>query len=227
MTDDAGSPICRKVWERAVGSTLGADDLMADATLAAHVGSCVTCFRTVAELRDAPRLAAALRADAPAEAVSDRFWDDLATRTTGAVAAALTARTRKRRLLRVTGLATTLAAAAAAFVLVAGHGRLVPPGAGSGSAARSGAVATGVGSVDDETAGEGVDVADLDESALRRLLDRLRARAPANVAALASVGDGQDATDAALEDEGVSDQLAELDGPALLRVERSLAGAPL
>ncbi|HEY7374549.1 MAG TPA: hypothetical protein VIF57_20470 [Polyangia bacterium] len=227
MKNDGESPICRQVWERAVGSTLGAEDLMADATLAAHVGSCVTCFRSVSELRDAPRLAAALRADAPAAAVSDRFWDDLAARTTGAAAAALTAGTRKRRLLRVTGFATTLAAAAAAFVLVAGHGRFVPPSAGPGPAARTAAIATGVGAVDDETAGEGVDVADLDESALRRLLDRLRAHAPANVAALAAVSDGQDATDSALEDDGVSDQLAELDGPALLRVERSLAGAPL
>jgi len=227
MMDDAGSPVCRQVWERSVGATSGADDLMADATLAAHVGSCVTCFRTVAELRDAPRLASALRADAPAVAVSDRFWDDLAARTTGAAAAALTAGTRKRRLLRTTGFATTLAAAAAAFVLVVGHGRVVPPGAGAGSAARSAAIATGVGSVDDEAAGEGVDVADLDESALRRLLDRLRAHAPANAAALATIGDGQDATDSALDDDGVSDQLAELDGPALLRVAHSLAGAPL
>ena len=71
-------PICGQVRDRAVEGR----DVMEDAALAAHVGSCVTCFRTLAELRDAARLAAALRADAPAVSVSDRFWDDLAARTT-------------------------------------------------------------------------------------------------------------------------------------------------
>ena len=46
----------RSRWSRGTTS--------ADAELAEHVGSCVTCFR-LAELRDAPRLAATLRADAP------------------------------------------------------------------------------------------------------------------------------------------------------------------
>jgi hypothetical protein len=225
MTGGEMAPVCRQVWERAVGSTFGADDVMADAGLAAHVGSCVTCFRTIAELRDAPRVAAALRADAPAIAVPDRFWDDLAARTTGAAAAALTAGTRRRRWLRVTGFATTFAAVAAAFVLVVGHGKVRMPGGGSGAASRP--VATGVTSAFDEAATEGVDVADLDESALRRLLDRLRSRAPANVTALAAGGEGQDAIDSAVDEEGVSDELAELDGAALLRVERSLAGASL
>jgi hypothetical protein len=84
-----------------------------------------------------------------------------------------------------------------------------------------------VGAYDDEAAVDAVDVADLDESALRRLLDRLRAHAPAPIAAIATAGDTQDASDTAPDDEGVSDQLADLDGPALLRLERSLAGAPL
>ena len=75
---------------------------------------------------------------------------------------------------------------------------------------------------------EAADVADLDESALRQLLKRLRARAPANVSALAAVGDAQDASDPSFEEDGqVNDELAELDGPALLRIERSLAGASL
>src|SRR5580765_3966595 len=112
MTDEM-APICRQGWERAFEG----GDVMADAGLAAHVGSCVTCFRTLAELRDAPRLAAALRADAPAVPVSDRFWDDLAARTSDAAAAALADRPRARRRLRMTGFATVVAAAAA-FVLV-------------------------------------------------------------------------------------------------------------
>jgi len=221
------SPVCRQVFERAVGSggsTLGVDEVMADATLAAHVGSCVTCFRTLGELRDAPRLAAALRADAPAIVVPDRFWDDLAARTTGAAAAALASGARRRRVLRVSGFASTFAAAAAALLLVVGRGHVTPTVVGPGATSRS--VATGVGSIDDEAAGE-ADVADLDESALRRLLDRLRAQAPAHAAALAAGGDAQDAADIALDDEGVSDELADLDGPALLRVARSFAGTSL
>ena len=88
MNDDHDRPpICRQVRDHAVEGR----DVMVDAALAAHVGSCVTCFRTLAELRDAPRLAAALRADAPAVSVSDRFWDDLAARTTTAAASAMAA----------------------------------------------------------------------------------------------------------------------------------------
>ena len=198
---------------------------MGDAALAAHVGSCVTCFRTLAELRDAPRLAAALRADAPAVSVSDRFWDDLAARTTTAAASAMGGGTGRRRTLRVTGFAAVVAAAAAAWVLVAGRASVVtPPGAAPGGgrerprrAARKKRRPTSA-----------VDVADLDESALRQLLKRLRARAPANVSALAAVGDAQDASDPSFDDDGqVNDELAELDGPALLRIERSLAGASL
>src|SRR5207248_3917120 len=110
------------------------------------------------------------------------------------------------------------------------RGRVAPPGAGTGSPAAP--TATAVGTYDEEA--DALDVADLDESALRRLLDRLRARASVNVAALAAGGDtqggqggqgGLDGLDAATDDEGVSDELADLDGPALLRVARSLAGA--
>jgi hypothetical protein len=98
---------------------------------------------------------------------------------------------------------------------------------GPGTTSRPVAAGVGSSSIDDEAAVEGADVADLDESALRRLLDRLRAQAPANAAALAAGGDAQDAADIALDDEGVSDELADLDGPALLRVARSFAGTSL
>src|SRR6185436_10225329 len=149
-------PICRQVWEQAVEGR----DVMADASLAAHVGSCMTCFRTLAELRDVPRLSGALRADAPAPAVSDRFWDDLAARTTDAAASALRPPVR-RRAARVAGFMTVAAAVAAAVVLFAGGPRMVPT---AGVPARS--VAAGVD--DDMSAEDAVDVADLDETALRR-----------------------------------------------------------
>ena len=227
MNDDHDRPpICRQVRDHAVEGR----DVMGDAGLAAHVGSCVTCFRTVAELRDAPRLAAALRADAPAVSVSDRFWDDLAARTTTAAASAMSGGAGRRRTLRVTGVAAVVAAAAAAWVLVAGRASVVPPPGGVPGAPAI--TAASVGGEEDEATDEAADVADLDESALRQLLKRLRTRGPANVSALAAVGDAQDASDPSFdplaeEDGQVNDELSELDGPALLRIERSLAGASL
>ena len=59
--------------------------LSGDRLLAEHLGSCVTCFRALTELRDTPRLAKALLSEAPVRPPpNDRFWDDLAARTTAA-----------------------------------------------------------------------------------------------------------------------------------------------
>jgi hypothetical protein len=220
MNDQPQPQICRQVWDRALEAT-SERDVMGDAALAAHVGSCMTCFRVVAELRDAPRLAAALRADAQAPAVSERFWDDLAARTSAAAAAAM-AETGRRRVRRIGGFVAVAMAAAAAWVLVAGRTPVLPPSLAPG-------VAITAGGGDEEEAGEeAADVADLDESALRQLLERLRARGPSNLSAIAAVGDAQDASDPSFDDDGqVNDELADLDGPALLRIERSLAGAAL
>ena len=216
MNVDEMAPVCRQVWERAVEGL----DVMTDPALAGHVGSCMTCFRTLAELRDAPRLAAALRADTPALPVSERFWDDLAARTTAAAAAALpdTRKPSGRRAPRIVFFAAAAAAAAAALVMVA----RVP--VGPRLPAAPGVVATAVTGEDDEAADAVVDVADLDEPALRRLLDRLRARVPSHVTAVAE----EEASDAVFDDDGqANDELVELDAPALLRIERSLAGAAL
>ena len=219
MTADENlAPICRQVWERAVEGR----DVSDDPTLVAHVGSCVTCFRTLAEMRDVPRLAAALREGAPAADVSERFWDDLAVRTTAAAAAELR-RPVRRRAARVVSFVAVAAAAAAALVLVSGRAPIGPRGV----APRTVATAT-AGPEDEVASDDAVDVADLDESALRRLLDRLRARAPGKVAALAAAGDTRDAADLVSDDEGqMNEELAELDGPALRRIERSLAGPAL
>jgi hypothetical protein len=220
MVDDEQKPeVCRQVWDGAVEGR----DVMGDAALAAHVGSCMTCFRTLAELRDAPRVAAALRADAPTPPVSDRFWDDLAARTTAAAAGAL-ADSKRRPIWRMTGVAAIVVAAAAAWVLFAGR---APVGSSAGA---PGSVASTAGGEEEETGDEGAatDIQDLDEPALQRLLARLRAQAPANVNALAVVGDALEASDVVFDEEGqLNDELAELDGPALLRVERSLAGTSL
>src|SRR5262249_53070476 len=147
---------------------------------------CVTCFRTVTEMRDVPRLAAALRAGAPAPDVSERFWNELAAHTTDAAAAALR-RPVRRRARRGVSFVAIAAAAAAALVLVSGGGPVAPP---HGATPHTVATATKAAGPDDEvTSDDAVDVADLDESALRRLLDRLRARAPGKVAALAAGAD--------------------------------------
>jgi hypothetical protein len=222
MIDENMPAACRQVWDRAVEGR----DVMTDPTLAAHVGSCVTCFRTLAELRDVPRLAATLRASAPAvdAEVDARFWDDLADRTTRAAAAALR-RPARNRAARVVGFVAIAAAAAAAVVLVAGRTSIAPSGP---AAARTAAAKIAAGIYDEATGDDPVDVADLDESALRRLLARLRARAPRNVAALAAGGDVPESTDVAFDDDGqMNDELADLDGAALLRLEHSLAGASL
>jgi hypothetical protein len=173
-------------------------------------------------MRDVPRLAAALRDGGPTVDLSDRFWDDLAARTTTAAAAELR-RPVRRRAARIVSFAAFAAAAAAALVLVSGR----PPITARGVGART--VATTTAGPDDEVSSDdAVDVADLDEFALRRLLDRLRVRAPGKVAALAVAGDARDVADAAFDDDGqMNEELAELDGPALLRIERSLAGSAL
>ena len=168
--------LCAQVLDRLVEG----DDLGGDRLLAEHLGSCVTCFRALTELRDAPRMAEALRAGAPVlPRPDDPFWDDLATRTTaaaqielqralqaaspGAETAGMTRRTswwaRSRRSsgarVRVISVAATLAAAAAGFLLVA-RGPLrsssgVPATpAGLVSAARSGTTAPAARTVADE-----------------------------------------------------------------------------
>ena len=53
--------LCARVLDRLVEG----DDLSGDRLLAEHLRSCVTCFRALTELRDAPRMAEALRAEAP------------------------------------------------------------------------------------------------------------------------------------------------------------------
>lgn len=141
--DHDQTPLCARVLDRLVEG----DDLSGDRLLAEHLGSCVTCFRAMTELRDAPRMAETLRAGAPAlPHPDDLFWEDLAARTTLAAQAELhgargashgvetpqtdapisagpsvpaRARRSSGARLRVISVAATLAAAAAGFMLVA------------------------------------------------------------------------------------------------------------
>jgi hypothetical protein len=244
--DDDRAALCAQVVDRLVE---GGD--VSDPVLADHLGSCVTCFRAMTELRDAARLAEALRAEAPAlppaqAGLGDRFWDQLAERTTDAALAALGAgpptrttapATAQARALRSVGsrtrifsVAATLAAAAAGFLLVARHptpGLPTPaavlPGLGTHAARPAAAVRA---RPDDPVTDEEADVTDLDAGALRRLLDRLRPKAPAALTA-SSVNAGGDSADVLGDDDGrVNEELADLDGDELRRVATSLAGAP-
>jgi len=62
-------PSCQELALRIIEGVRPADD----AELAAHVGSCLRCFRTVADMRDVPQLQAALRSgDLPDP--GDAFW---------------------------------------------------------------------------------------------------------------------------------------------------------
>jgi hypothetical protein len=235
-------PVCAQVFDRLVE---GAD--AREPELAEHLGSCMSCFRALTELRDAPRLGALLRADPLPLPVSDAFWNDLAARTTDAAAAALAdpsaaaaaeaeaaspvpppppARrspapasprlwARPRRVA-VMGFATAVAAAAGFMLVVARRPVRFPSAVGPTP------VADVIRGYPDDDGGEVADVTDLDRAALRRLLDRLGAGTPAVLTASAG-GDAADGSDAYLDDDAqVNDELAELDGPALLRVARSL-----
>lgn len=257
MSQEKDAPLCARVFDRLVEE----GDVGAERDLAEHLGSCVTCFRTMTELRDAPRVAEALRGT-PASAIqpapSERFWEELAVRTTAAAAAALRGpgpvdlrpaprgpgpvdvrpapvfhgrayRWSVSARARVAVVATAVAAAAAFAVVArrppversAQEPALRAPGLVA-SVARAGA--------DDEAGEVAAEVADLDGTALRRLLDRLSTHAPA---VLTSVGGGDpgesgEASDTLGDDDRrVNDELADLDGTALRRVASSLGGSSL
>lgn len=220
--DVRSSPLCQRVWDRLVQGA----DVSGDAELGEHLRSCMACYRALSELRDAPRIAAMLRADTAATTgarqgqVDDSFWDQLATRTGDAVAAAM-ARPNKRRPLRLAVVGVVLAAAASWMLFLRGPGSTTNGGA-------PGVSGGGVAAVDDGTPAEEIDLADvagLDDMALRTLLERLRAGA--GEAGAVAATDTADEADVLDDDSELDEVLAELDGPALRRVHRSLAGTTL
>jgi hypothetical protein len=219
------SSLCARVFDRLVET----GEVDGDPELEAHLGSCMACFRTLAELRDASRLAALMREAAPAVARDERAWTEAADRTTDAVMAALrgtVAPARARRVWSRVAAATTataIAAVAAFAIVMAGRGRPAAPGATSDEVAaiESARLFTG-----DDLEEEG-DVGDLDVATLRRLIERLRTGAPEQLAALSATEPGEGADMLVDDDARLSDELADLDQDALARVERSLAGSAL
>jgi hypothetical protein len=236
MTPEPMPDICARVFEVLVDGT-GDAELRpredGDGTtpeIAAHLGSCMRCFRVMTELRDASRLATAVRAAAPVLPEDDGFWEALARRTLDATAASMDGRVeavstampapapipaldgRRRRRLGAAAVAAVSALAAAVLLVpsVRAPRPHLAPRATAGQA--SSAIPAG----DEPWAA--ADVSELDGAALRRLLDRLGARAPQPLAhSSTDVADAPDVDD----DTRVNDELAELDGPALLRVARS------
>ncbi|MFL5304786.1 MAG: hypothetical protein ACJ8F1_06210 [Polyangia bacterium] len=211
----------------------------AGSAVEAHVRSCMSCFRAMTDLRDLPRVADALRAtEPPVPSPDDRFWETLARRTTDAVAVAVSADVKRPAGARAPGwrrfraskpssvyaLGALAVAAAASWVVMVRH-TATPVGA------TAPAVATAT--LGHEEGGEALgDVAELDSSALRRLLDRLGRHAPPALAGgtrlVSDLQDGTDGADIPADDEPrVSDEVAELDGDALRRVASSLHGAAL
>jgi len=225
---------CDQVLERLVAATErgGAPQDPADAE---HARSCMSCFRAMAELRDVPRLAEALREAAPAPEPGERFWDALAERAADAVSVALAGgaaaqparaaaparRAGRLRTLRarVVSIGALAAVAAAGLVMIARHPGPPVAAPGNSQVAARGAAGAGLDDGGGETFGE---VADLDVGALHRLLDRLGHHAPAPMAS------GDDGADVPVDDEPrVSDALADLDGDALRRVAISLEASAL
>ena len=212
--------LCQRVWDRLVQGA----DVSGDAELGEHLRSCMACYRALSELRDAPRIAAMLRADAAATGARQRdesFWDQLATRTGDAAAAAM-ARPSKRRPMRLAVVGVVLAAAASWMLFLRAPGSTTN---GDAPDVSGGGVA-----VVHMTTGR---PARKSTSLTSRGWTRRRcarcssgcARAPAKRAR--SRRRAADEADVLDDDSELDEVLAELDGPALRRVQRSLAGTTL
>lgn len=239
MSDEVtGTVTCGAAVERLVE----AGGRPAGSAVDAHVRSCMSCFRAMTDLRDLPRVADALRAaEPPVPAPDDRFWEALARRTTDAAAVAVdggvpaaakrSAGRATWRRFRANKPRSVYAIGALAVAAAAGWAVMVHRPAAPGAATVPAAATAGLSH--DEAGGEALsDVAELDSSALRQLLDRMGRHAPPALAGgTRLVSDLQDSTDAAdipADDEArVSDEVAELDGDALRRVASSLHGAAL
>jgi hypothetical protein len=220
MTGPGDGP-CARVFDRMVER----GDLGGDAALAEHARSCMSCFRALAELKDVPRLKEILRASPPAgqPAAGDPFWDQLAARVSGAMVAGPTSRPAGRVGRRVGrrvagGIGLALMVAAAAWVVAIRRPSTPNPGALVTTTMSLAPIANPLASDD---ASEVLEVGELDGKLLERLADRLRSKH--HLATFAAGDDGADGD----EDLQLNDELAELDVPALLRIERSLARTAL
>jgi hypothetical protein len=217
---------CDRFEERLIAGDKPADD----AALAAHVGSCLRCFRTAADMRDVPRLAALLReGEADVQGAFDpgaRFWDKFPADVASAwVSSRPAAPVRRRTALWERAAAwmrqpvpAALTGAACAVGLVFLVMRTAPP------EERAGAGSTGVGAMDlsaevETTLGGTPDerVAELDLEGLASLRDDLdRALGPA------SVDDDQIGEAGSSDPTTVAEDLEMLDEVGLLALQERL-----
>jgi hypothetical protein len=112
---------------------LGGERPHEDAALAAHLGSCLRCFRAASELRDLPRLEGLLRSTPPEGDPGEAFWNSFPARVADAwqasqvLAPAVPAASLWGRWLGWLRLpvpaALAGAACAGALVFALGHGR--------------------------------------------------------------------------------------------------------
>ena len=71
---------CEEITDRLVGGVRATDD----AEIAAHLGSCLRCFRLASELREVGRLASDLKAAAAAPDPGEAFWASFPARVAAA-----------------------------------------------------------------------------------------------------------------------------------------------
>jgi len=225
---------CSHVLERLVDDPEAGET---DPTLAAHLGSCLDCFRVLTELRDAGRITELMRsATDEVPDMGPTFWSALAARTVDAIEAAVpyaparAAHPGRRRawvrdLARRSGAVLVGATAAAMVIgLLGGWPARAPRRAAEVERVAAVGVLDEIGGGGDsfDEAGAAGDVQALEEPELRRLLDGLRRGEPEEVDEI----DGW--YGAASEDEaGFADQISGLDGPALRRLARALGGSTL
>jgi len=194
----------------------------ADGALAEHVGSCLDCFRLMTELRDLPRLEAALRA-APLPDPGEAFWADFPSEVwraaqglpaTGARASISRAEAAPGLAARVLAWisrpmpAAFLGAACAAAVLLLVVRVPVRPAAGP--------TVLGPGVIDMELGS--TDIAELDATVLQAVLR----------SAPGEDSDGDDFVEAIDDDEGALtplQRLETLDGETLQKLDQALRKA--
>jgi hypothetical protein len=221
---------CALVRERLVDAPNAA---IVDPAVAAHLGSCLDCFRVLADLREAPRIAELLRSEDPVPSEPGAgFWDALAARTMEAAEAAR-ARPATRSSARIgswRGWArdlgrrpgAMLVGAAAAVAVIGALGgwpsRVPAPNLPHEASATRGSEELGGGDGFDESSVTS-DVSALEAPELRRLLDGLRRGEPDEIDAWFESGSDDEA--------GVADEISGLDVPALKRLARALGGSTL
>ncbi len=114
--------ICDEVCGRLIAGERSSDDQ----SLAEHVRSCLSCFRTAGDLRDLPRIAGLLGAVGPGRDPGDDFWVAFPARVGRAW--------QRSRDVKVSGVAANRGPIARAFDRFVGFIRMPLPAALSGAA---------------------------------------------------------------------------------------------